>query len=334
VTPKKRQLRRRLSWTVGCLAVVLAFVGDYWAFPYGASPVRVQSNKGTNGLWLRYKWYFGEKSPAELHELPKQLQQWQIRSGWFHVREINKAGRLQFRYPAKAQQLTSELHRSAPGVRAIAWVYVGNKRGKGNVSLSDPNVRRTMIAEAVWLTTVCGFDGVQWDYEICEDNDPDLLNLLKETRAALPTGKILSVAAPLWMPAPLTSLGWSEAYYTKVSALCDEIAVMCYDSGFVTPRSYVWLVAQQAPHITQAVAKGNSRCRVILGVPTYDQGLFSHNPRAENLRLALQGVRQGLANPETDKTVFAGIAPFADYTMDKTEWQIWHDLWLGTARLR
>ena len=42
------------------------------------------------------------------------------------------------------------------------------------INLADTKVRQAMVAEAVWLTTVCGFDGVQWDYEICDDNDPNL----------------------------------------------------------------------------------------------------------------------------------------------------------------
>jgi hypothetical protein len=331
-SPKKKT--RRWLWPLLlCAAVaVVLFCVDYWAYPYGAVPTGGRENRGENGLWLRYKWYFGEKTADEWRELPHHLKQQQIRSAWFHVRAISKTGRLNFRYPDRARKLTDFLHREIPDVKVMAWVYVGNQRGQGEVNLADTTVRGEMVKEAVWLTTVCGFDGIQWDYEICGDNDPYLLALLRETRAGLPQGKQLSVATPMWLPPPLGRFGWSEAYFAQIAALCDEIAVMCYDSGFLMPRSYVWLVAQQAPHITQAVAKGSPNCRVILGVPTYGQGLFSHNPRAENIRLALHGVRRGLANSKTNLSVFAGVAPFADYTTESHEWETWRTLWLNAKK--
>ncbi len=329
---KRRWMRRGMMLL---LAAVVVFCVDYWAFPYGAAipPLQREVLGKENGLWLRYTWYFGEKSPEEMQKLPSLLQERQIRSAWFHVRAIDKTGRLNFRYADQARKLNTILHTNAPGIRSMAWVYIGNKRGAGEVNLSEAVVRREMVAEAVWLTTECGFDGIQWDYEICDDNDADLLNLLRETRAALLLGKILSVATPMWLPFPIGHCGWSEAYFAQVAALCDQIAVMCYDSGFLTPRSYVWLVAQQPAHITQAVAKGNPNCRVILGVPTYGKGFLSHNPHAENLRFALYGIRQGLNDPQTDLSVFAGLAPFADYTTESDEWETWQKLWLNNLVL-
>jgi hypothetical protein len=183
-----------------------------------------------------------------------------------------------------------------------------------------------MVGEALWLVTVCGFDGVQWDYEICPDGDQDFLALLKETRDALPDKKLLSVAAPIRLPLP--QYGWSDAYFAKVAAECDQIAVMCYDTGFYLPRSYVWLVGQQALYIPQAASRANPDCRILLGVPTYGPGLLSHNPRAENIALALRGVREGLADPKANRDSFAGVALFADYTTEPEEWKTYQTLWL------
>ena len=187
--------KRRVVIALGCIGLLAAaLLVDYYAFPYGASPPRHSADKGTNGLWVRYTYYFGEKSDAE----------------------------------------------------------------------------------AVWLCTVCGFEGVQWDYEICEDRDKDLLALLSETRAALPQGKILSVAAPMWFPA-VRAFGWSEDYFSQVAARSDQVCVMCYDTGMLLPRAYVALTAQNVAHVTHAVAQGNPQCGVLLGIPTYGKGLFSHN---------------------------------------------------------
>ncbi|WP_309714278.1 glycosyl hydrolase family 18 protein [Armatimonas sp.] len=298
---------------------------DYYAFPYSATISGRALSTRTNGLWVRYTHYFGQKSDAEISALCERLKAEGIRDAYFHVRFIQTDGSLKFHYPEQAQKLIAAVHTQAPESRCLAWVYVGNARGEGAVVLSDPAVRKKMVAEALWLCTKCGFDGVQWDYEICEDGNPDLLALLDETRAALPQGKVLSVAAPMWFP--VRAFGWSEDYFSQVAARCDQVAVMCYDTGMLLPRAYVALAAQNVVHVTQAVARGNPHCQMLLGAPTYGKGLRSHNPRAENIANALRGARQGLADPKTRPEVFAGVALFADYTTDTHEWETYHALW-------
>ncbi|MBV9866419.1 MAG: hypothetical protein JO316_13785 [Abitibacteriaceae bacterium] len=186
-----------------------------------------------------------------------------------------------------------------------------------------------MVKEAQWLVNTCNFDGIQWDYEICDNGDPQLITLLRETRAALPKTKLLSVATPMWLPAPLGHWGWSDAYFAQVGATCDQMTVMCYDSALYLPRSYVWLMRQQVIHVTQAGVRNNPRCRILLGVPTYRRGGLSHHYHAENLYLALKGVREGIINASTNKSGFAGVAPFADYTTTPADWKIYRQLWLG-----
>lgn len=122
-------------------------------------------------------------------------------------------------------------------------------------------------------------------------------------------------------------IGRSDACFTQVAATCDQMAVMCYDSGYLTPRAYVWLVRQQAIHVTHAAGQGNPQCRVLLGVPAYGDGFFSHNPHAENMKMALRGVREGLADPGADVSVFVGAAPFADYTASAQDWKVYETLW-------
>ncbi|MCW3052204.1 MAG: hypothetical protein JWN14_1374, partial [Chthonomonadales bacterium] len=330
---KKRILRRRIVWGV-CGLFVLFCIGmtiDYWGYPYSASMGGRSFNRGENGLWLRYKWYFGEHSDAERRALASDLHDRQIPYAYFHVRFIGKSGKLAFRYPQQARALTAGLHREAPGVKLIAWVYVSYGGTKSDVPLADVKTRQAMIAEAIWLVRDCGFDGVQWDVEPIADGDAGFLALMRETKVALPPGTLLSTATPMWAPAALQQTGWSDAYFAQVAATCDQMAVMCYDSGYLTPRSYVWLVRQQAIHVTHAAGQGNPKCRVLLGVPTYGKGFFSHNTHAETLTMALRGVREGLADPGADISVFAGIAPFAEYTTSVQDWKVYEKLWLNAS---
>ena len=169
-----------------CLLILFALL-DFFLYPL--LPMGGKSgNHGQNGLWLRYTWYFGLRSPEEMHRLSGRLREEQIHDAYFHVRYINANGKLHFHYQASARRLTNMLHREAPGVRLFAWVYIGGEGEKPYVDIGNPVIRQRIIQEAQWLLKDCGFDGIQWDYEVCHNNDQRLLALLKETRAALPAG--------------------------------------------------------------------------------------------------------------------------------------------------
>jgi hypothetical protein len=42
---------------------------------------------------------------------------------------------------------------------------------------------------------------------------------------------------------------------------------------------------------------------------------------------ALLGVRVGVADPQAELSVFAGVAPFADYTTQPDEWRTYRTMW-------
>ncbi len=321
---KKR--RRRLLFRLFLLLIAL-LGADYLLYPI-LSPAGGRSfNKGANASWLSYSWYFGQEKEKPL-QLAARLTDQQIKYAYFHVRFIKKDGTLRFRNPETARRLTSSIHPLVPQTKLIAWIYIGNERGLTGVNIADPKVRRNIAKESRWLVNECGFDGVQLDYEICEDGDENLLSLLAETRRSLPKGKLLSIATPMRLPAPLGQWGWSEDYFAKIAASCDQIAVMSYDSALYFPRHYVYLMHQQAVRVTRATARGNPKCRVLFGIPTYEDGGPSHHPHAENITMALKGIREGMADSNAEPAVFEGTALFADYTTDRDEEDTFRELWL------
>lgn len=106
---------------------------------------------------------------------------------------------------------------------------------------------------------------------------------------------------------------------------------MGYDSGIYLPRAYADLMSRQVTGVCPAVRKANPRCRVLLGVPIYEAGGLSHHAHAENLAVAVRGVRAGHQRlPAADRAVFAGIALFADTTTDADEWRQYQKAWLET----
>ncbi|UCH36479.1 MAG: hypothetical protein JSV65_09035 [Armatimonadota bacterium] len=325
------RLTRRRPWRrwlgLAILGLVLLVACDYYGYPRWARPGGRSFNRGSNGLYLRYTWYFGRRTDAEVRRLARRLREEQIRYAYFHTRSITAKGTLEFRYPDAARRLTAALHETAPSVKSIAWVSVANERGVGEVvNLSAEPVRRIMIKEAGWLVNECGFDGVQWDYEVCADGDEGFLQLLRQTRAALPKDKLLSVAAPV-LSSRFYPWGWSEDYFARVARTCDQLTVMCYDTGIRVPRGYVSLVRSQARRATRGVARSGAGSHVLLGVPTYHAGGRSHSPHAENLLLALKGVREGLSDTRADRSAFEGVALLADWTTERNEWHLYRRLW-------
>lgn len=308
---------------VGLGALLLLLVTDYLLYPL-LTPIGGQSHdRSRNGIWLKDTWYRGRETEP-VANLAKRLRQDGFRDAYFHLRFITRQGHLRYQFPENAKRLTARMHALAPSIRAIAWVYIGNERGITGVNLADAAVRCQIARQLRALVTDYGFDGVQVDYEICEDNDQGLLRLLEDVRTALPPGKSLGVATSLWFPRPIRGLSWSERYFRQVAARCDQIVVMAYDSGMRLPRTYVWLMKQQATRLPPILAAANPHCELLIGVPTYEDPTGSHDPRAENLRLALKAMREAYTKAPGN---FAGVALFADYTTDSTEWKQYRKLW-------
>ncbi len=330
-TTRRGWWRRHWRWPVGGLIVLvlLFLLFDYFLYPGWVTFSGPLPTAKANGLWLRYTWYFGQAREDEYAALRVHLRQGHIHDLYAHVRHIRANGHLKFHYPAEGRRFTDTMHRTAPGTRVFAWIYVDRK----DVCVADPTIRRAMVAEAVWLVRQCGFDGIQWDYEVSLPGDSALLRLLEDTRKALPQAP-LSVCTGLWYPMPVTHwYGWNDRTFTNVAARCDQVVVMGYDSGVFLPRAYVAFLHRQVVHVTRAVAAVNPRCRVLIGVPTYDEGGgWGHDPHVENLTLALKGVRDGVTDPQAMPQALAGVALFADYTTSSEEWQTLARDWAGTER--
>src|SRR5262249_48775612 len=127
-----------------------------------------------------------------------------------------------------------------------------------------------------------GFDGIHYDIEPVINNDNHFLDLLSETRGAIGTEKLLSVATPNWVPiARVTDLlgaisdrpnvWWTTYYYQKISQYVDQIVAMMYNTGMPTAPMYEAAVQQETAHILRAVQRGSSKTQLIVGVASFDE---------------------------------------------------------------
>src|SRR5262249_32943713 len=140
---------RRLRRSAWGLALLLLLLADYALYPLLSRPSGISGNRGEIGLWLRYRCYFAQRSDADLPALAGRLREQQTRYAYFHVRHITRNGTLRYHHLAAARRLIAALHRDAPSVKAIAWIFAGNHRlastGIGEVDLAKHAVRKAMV---------------------------------------------------------------------------------------------------------------------------------------------------------------------------------------------
>ncbi|MBX9572553.1 MAG: hypothetical protein K2X77_26900 [Candidatus Obscuribacterales bacterium] len=312
--------KRKITILILCMFLVagaLAAAIDYFFFDFN-NPLYSEKLAGNNALWLRYYFYFGKHNDQDFERMVERLRTHKIKYAYFHVLNTKSNGELHYKLEGGAKKITNAVHSKLPETKAIAWVYVASF-GKERNDLEDPEVRRKLVEQARWLTSTCGFDGVQWDYEFCTNGNKGHLELLKETKEALPD-IFLSTATPMWYPGTLW--GWDSNYFSNVAKYSDQIAVMGYDSWFYLPSIYVRLISQQVVQVCKA-AEG-SNCKVIIGLPTYEDATLAHHKPVENLRHGLLGVERGVREL-SQPNQFEGVALFADYTTDAEEWKLFDE---------
>ncbi len=317
-------------------AAALGFTLFRGYLAYLEPPRTVIQSKGPNAVWAAHHWVGKPQVDRAYAELVTRLRRHHITDVFFHVGPLEPDGTLPpERFPAAAELLREIRARSAV-IRLQAWVGQREKGGGGPLDLSNEKVRKNIVGVAVSLLHL-GFDGIHYNIEPVASGDPDFLALLDATRAVTrDRGRVLSVAGNGVEPIPglawlvgLTGKGiglWTASYFSAVAEHADQIAVMNYETWLPTDWLYGNLVAWQTRTL-RPLAVG--RAMLFMGVPSFEDRRLSFNPKAENLRSGLRGIRLGLSEgANVDLTNF-GVAIYANWTTDSAEWLTYREEWLG-----
>lgn len=307
--------RSLIVLTVGFFTVLCLLVA--W-FVYGIH-VESRSVDPSLAFWMDHAW--STSAPPSFDELQTQIATNPIDELYFHVGPLTENGQL-------ADDL-SILKEELAALPTTNYAWIGQVRSA--INLDDPTVRAGIVSSAAWVLTQ-GFDGVHLDIEPIRKDDTAFVELLKELRAALPTGKI-SVAMDEWQPLELSNWVaktfdvsiqsyWSTEEVESVTPYIDELVVMTYDTGFHDPKLYQWWVEQQTVAISQIVPDAVS---LRVGIPAYDEGA-TFDPAAENLTTGLAGFTRGVQNVRSDLSRIAGLAIYPYWEMDTADWQTLQNL--------
>ena len=168
----------------------------------------------------------------------------------------------------------------ASGLAVIPTVTDGAGKLGMQAILLDPARRAAHVAALVAVVTDGGYDGIDLDYENFAFTDgssswsttkPAWVQFVADLRAALPTGKVLSVTIPpVWEATSVTDRKnyWVYAQ-PEIAPYVDRLRLMVYDWSPGSPSAtapIAWV--QQVVHYSTDVA-GVPVAKLELGVPAY-----------------------------------------------------------------
>ena len=293
-------------------------------------------NRGQNAAWASVDWSKDAHAPEEIFALAAETDRHQVRTLFVYVSYLKPGGYFNPTY-AHAAEFVQAYKAAQPNAVVEAWIGIPLDKPTistpGYVRIDDPAVRRMIAGFCRRLVTEMGFDGVHLDPEPIPSGDEDTLLLLDEVRAAIGSGKLLSLAAreivPFWNDAPLPPAWglWQAGYYRRIAGRVDEIAAMTYDSTMLTPWLYEHWLQFQVIGITRAIQ--GVPARLLFGVPTSEEETWTHRPRAENMHSGLRGFIAGLNDADAVTGSVTGVAIYPHWETDATEWAEYDKLWLG-----
>jgi hypothetical protein len=316
---------------VALLAGSIALAWLAWS-PAGDAGVH-PFNQDRNAVWLEHRWLEKEHTRSEMQALFSSLSARGVAYVYPHLIPFNGAGRLPVHSREQMRAFLAVARETSPGLKVLPWVgglRVGYKRQRpGTIDLGDLGQRQRMVAECRGLMDE-GFDGIHVNVEPVDDGNVEFLSLLRVLRTAIGEDRMLSVSAirpgPLRVPFAPNFL-WTRGYYARVGAVADQVVVMAYDTALPTPSLYRRYLAYVARTVTSRLL-GNSRTRVLVGIPTYDETGLMHRGTVETPENALVGLVSGLRGLGAGGT-FEGVALYAEWTTDQSEWATYERLWRG-----
>ncbi len=323
---------RLLIYILGAVVVVAAVIFALGRFANNA-PVALP-----NALWVGTEWTYEVQEDASLLTFAQSLRDREIGTvyawvSWFQE-DASWRGAENF---GNVSAFVRQFKAAYPESVLMGWVSLPVNVGENNYRLDNEDVQQSIADFSQRVVNDMGFDGVFLNIEPVWDGDENFLSLLRKVRASVGDDTPIAVAIPPdWSPIdagiavpPLIVPGtiWEKEYKQSVALLSDEMVVMAYNSGLSNSADYVQWVAYQVKAFVDAVSELGIGTEIVIGIPTYDNELPGHDVAVENVASAVQGVLVGLQELGESATFVRGVAIYAGWTTDDTEWSQYESTW-------
>ena len=331
------RLPSRRRAVIGGAILVLVIVG-YLLWSPGTVITDGRHDLGHNGIWMAHG-YLGDdawfarngrtdagayRDAVRLKATAEVLRRNHITDLFSHLCPAEVGGKLPGVDEAQVERFLDAF--AGPEFRVLPWV---GGVTSGTAAMESPAWRGNFARSCgELLARHPRLAGVHLNLEPCASGDAGFLALLTEMRAALPAGKMISVAAypppTVWQRVP--AVHWEEGYFRQVAGRCDQMVVMMYDTGLHNRRLYQNLLRSW----TQEVLKWSGKTPVLLGVPAYeDGGAEYHDAGVENIGFSLAGIHAGLLACGEVPGNYQGVALYSQWTMTEGKWEAFQAGFVG-----
>jgi hypothetical protein len=213
---------------VGGALVLGIFFGSYAAWQPGLDVRDGRHDLGKNGIWLSHGWLgadswfvenhktneFGKfRDPQKIQALAQLLKQHHIKDVFPHLCPSDPYGKL----PEVDHEQAERFLAAFSDFRVLPWI--GAPAGP-SARFANAKWRGAFVQSITNLLNAHpAFSGVQINIEPLTSGDKDFLVLLEQVHAALPPGKLLSIAAypPPTRWQPTMEVHWDEHYFREVA---------------------------------------------------------------------------------------------------------------------
>lgn len=303
----------------------------------------------SNAIWVGIEWTYANRSDSDVRDLVRRLRDHQIGTVYAHVSELNlddtwtgRANR-QNRFSEVEQDVTrfvAQFKRYYPESQLFGVLGVRADLGEDGYRLDDENVVRTVADFSSQVISRLGFDGIMLNIEPIWDGDDFYLALVRQVRQTVGDSALLALAVPPdWTPIdadiPTPSIiapgtVWNNRYKQRVALLqVDQIVVRSYNSYLTRSDEYADWMAYQVQAFAGAVAALETDVQLLFGIPTYVDALPAHDTRVENVQSAVVGIQRGLTQAGTAAAAVRGVAIYAEWDTDESEWDLFASAWLA-----
>ena len=292
-----------------------------------------------NAVWLGTEWTYDTHTDEQIAELVQKMRDRHVGTIYAYVSylQFNGTWRNEDKFD-NIKTFVQQFEKAYPEGQLYALVGVPVSDAVHSPRLNDVNLQQQVADLSKRLTTEFGFYGIFLDAEPVWDGDQDFLALLRAVRAAIGIKVPISAAIPPdWSPSnptiPVPPLiepdtEWKKEYKQSVALLVDQMAVMVFNSGLSSAADYSQWVAYQVSTFADAIGALNTDTELLIAIPTFDAELPGHDPAIENVDSAVAGIQAGLQQAGANASYVKGLAIYADWTTDDTEWAAFQKDWI------
>jgi hypothetical protein len=296
-----------------------------------------------NAIWIGTEWTYEQPDETAINQLVRRLREHKIGTVYAWVSWLQEDGSWRGTTSFdEVRTFVEQFNQAYPEALLYGWIgYPVNVGDDDGYRLDDDDLQQTVADFSQRVVTDFGFDGVFLNVEpVWNDDAADFLELLRKVRLAVGDSHPISVAVPpdwsptdVQIPVPpqiIPGTVWEKEFKQRVALLTDQIVVMAYNGGLSQPDDYAEWVAYQVKAYAEALSDPETGTQLVIGIPTYDAQLPAHDPSIENVTSAIKGIHDGLSQAGDAAAVVEGVAIYAEWETDDSEWAQFKSEWLGT----